>query len=640
MERVHCDLSTFSDKYVSVIIDEYSRKASIKILKFKNETVDHIKNWININENKLNLKVKEFHSDGGGEYTAAELQTFLKQKGIQTTITCKGTPQHNGIAERYNRTLFNTARCLLQHAKLGMEFAEYAIKTAAHLLQFRQSVTDKTKTAYELFYGVQPSIKHLRVFGCNAFVYTNDNSKLEPRAMTGIFIGYSELHINGYEILLNETGKVVTSRNVEFDESKFTFGARLHQSRMHELLQPNHIPASLNPNISIPISNYNDNSVNLDNYYQCLQSNDSIVFDQNESNANESTNDSNQSNYGTEIIDHEPSQARSRPQRTKRQPQRYGYINMNDVYDEDRISMNMNIIESINQDPLSVEEALNSNRAKVWKIAMDKKIKQLNDNRTWTLCELPKNRKAIGNKWVFKTKLNSDGTIEREKARLCAQGFSQVPYVDFVETFAPVMMYKSLRILLAISTIKSYEIKHLDVQTAFLNATLKEEVYMKQPIDYELKSKDGKDLVCKLNKSIYGLKQASNEWNREVSITIESSGFTRCKSDTCVYWKPVSNGNIIILAIFVDDIIVIHSREDNDEWNKLKQNFEQKYKVKDNTNSNFLLGTKIERGNKSMRITQELQIAKTLKQFDMENCKAKGTSSETLRLTQSDCPST
>ena len=195
LERVHCDLSTFSDKYVSVIIDEYSRKASIKILKFKNETVDHIKNWININENKLNLKVKEFHSDGGGEYTAAELQTFLKQKGIQTTITCKGTPQHNGIAERYNRTLFNTARCLLQHAKLGMEFAEYAIKTAAHLLQFRQSVTDKTKTAYELFYGVQPSIKHLRVFGCNAFVYTNDNSKLEPRAMTGIFIGYSELHI-------------------------------------------------------------------------------------------------------------------------------------------------------------------------------------------------------------------------------------------------------------------------------------------------------------------------------------------------------------------------------------------------------------------------------------------------------------
>ena len=115
----------------------------------------------------------------------------------------------------------------------------------------------------------------------------------------------------------------------------------------------------------------------MDNYSQCLQSNDSIVFDQNESNADESNNNSNQSNHRTEVIDHEPSQARSRPQRTKRQPQRYGYINMNDVYDEDRISMNMNIIESMNQDPQSIEEALNSNRAKEWKIAMDKEMKQL-----------------------------------------------------------------------------------------------------------------------------------------------------------------------------------------------------------------------------------------------------------------------
>jgi len=202
------------------------------------------------------------------------------------------------------------------------------------------------------------------------------------------------------------------------------------------------------------------------------------------------------------------------------------------------------------------------------------------------------------------------------------------------------MKYKSLRILLAIATIKSYEIKHLDVQTAFLNATLKEEVYMKQPQNYEVESNNGKELVCKLNKSIYGLKQASNEWNKEVSKTIESLGFTRCKSDTCVYWKRISNGNIIILAIFVDDIIVIHSPEDSNEWNKLKQNFKQKYKVKDNTNSNLVLGMKIERGDKSMRIIQELQIAKTLKQFAMENCKSMDTPSETLKLAQSDCPTT
>ena len=110
LERIHCDLSSFNDKYVSVIVDEYSRKASIKILKFKSETVDRIKNWINVNENKLNLKVKEFHSDGGGEYIATELQTFLKQKGIRTTITCKGTPQHNRAAEIQTH--------IIQHSKM------------------------------------------------------------------------------------------------------------------------------------------------------------------------------------------------------------------------------------------------------------------------------------------------------------------------------------------------------------------------------------------------------------------------------------------------------------------------------------------------------------------------------------------
>jgi hypothetical protein len=146
----------------------------------------------------------------------------------------------------------------------------------------------------------------------------------------------------------------------------------------------------------------------------------------------------------------------------------------------------------------------------------------LKENDRWELCKLPPNRKAIDNKWVFKTKLNSDGSIEREKARLCAKGYSQVQYVDFNETFAPVMKYKSLRILLAIATIKNYEIEHLDVQTAFLNATLKEEVYMKQPEYFEIDSKDkDKDqLVCKLKKSIYGLKQASNEWNKEIDTQL------------------------------------------------------------------------------------------------------------------------
>lgn len=631
LERIHCDLSSFihqnNYKYVSVIVDEYSRKASVKILNHKHETADHIKDWINVNENKLNMKVKEFHSDGGGEYTSSVLKNYLIEKGIKCTITCKGTPQHNGIAERYNQTLFNTARCLLQHARLSLEFTECAIRTAAYLLQFRLSVTDKNKTVYELFYGSKPSIKHLKVFGCDSFVHTNDNSKLEARAMRGIFVGYSEYKVNGYEVLLLDTGKIITSRDVTLEENKFTFGVRLEESRMNELLQLDCNSVNTNSNISIPIASYSESDLSSNNYYNNLQ-------------LDNESNDNNIQQIANEATINIEQQFRERPRRIRRQPLRYGHVDMNDVYDEDRNDVNMNVNDTSIQDPLTVEEALNSAKADKWRNAMDIEMKQLRNNETWSLCELPDNRKAISNKWVFKTKLHNDGTIEREKARLCAKGFSQVQYTDFNETFAPVMKYKSLRTLLAIATIKNYEIEHLDVQTAFLNATLKEDIYMKQPEYYEIHSKDGKELVCKLKKSIYGLKQASNEWNKEVSNTIQSFGFNQCKSDTCVYVKRSIKNNVVILAIFVDDIIVIHSPQDNDEWCELKMNFMKKYKIKDNRSANFILGMKIERGINSLKISQELQVNKVLKQFDMINCKSRDTPSEIAKLTQVDCPTT
>jgi hypothetical protein len=488
LDRIHCDLSSFNypdERYVSVIIDEFSRKASIKILNFKSETADHIINWIKYNENKLNLKVKELHSDGGGEYTSASLQSFLAERGIKFTMTCRGTPQHNGIAERYNRTLFNTARCLLQHSKLSLDFTEYAIKTAAYLLQFRSAVTDKSRTSYELFYNIKPSINHLKVFGCDCYVHTSDNSKLDARAIRGIFLGYSELKENGYEVLLIDNNKVITSRDVVFKENEFSFGSRLEESKLSEPYELQHTTVN---SMTVPITNYSElDNINLSQYYQPLVINDELkteeVIREEEAKVasgeeEKVTSDGSNSNNTNELIEVNSESAElRRSRRDRRQPERYGQLNLNDVYDEDRVEMGFNVSESIIKDPLTVEEALSSDRAENWKDAMNVEFQQLMKNKTWEVCELPPGRKAIDNKWVFKTKLNSDGTIEREKARLCAKGFSQLPYVDFKETFAPVMKYKSLRMLLAIATIKKYEIEHLDVQTAFLNAELKEEIY-------------------------------------------------------------------------------------------------------------------------------------------------------------------
>src|SRR6185436_5112602 len=126
-------------------------------------------------------------------------------------------------------------------------------------------------------------------------------------------------------------------------------------------------------------------------------------------------------------------------------------------------------------------------------------------------------RNAVGCKWVYKKKINKDGKVERYKARLVAKGYTQQEGIDFTETFAPTLRFKSLRLILALTAAKNWELTHMDVQTAFLNADMKEEVYMEQAEGYEIKGKRGERLYCKLLKTLYGTRQASNAWNEEIS---------------------------------------------------------------------------------------------------------------------------
>ena len=126
----------------------------------------------------------------------------------------------------------------------------------------------------------------------------------------------------------------------------------------------------------------------------------------------------------------------------------------------------------------------------------------------------------------------------------CSQQFG----IDYNETFAPVMKYKSLRIILAIVAIKDYELKQLDVKSAFLNADIKEEVYMKQPEGFQT---GGANTVCKLQKTLYGTKQAPMEWNNVINDFIISTGFKRCKSDVCLYTKMSKSGKVMLIGILL-----------------------------------------------------------------------------------------
>jgi histone deacetylase 1/2 len=192
-----------------------------------------------------------------------------------------------------------------------------------------------------------------------------------------------------------------------------------------------------------------------------------------------------------------------------------------------------------------VSEALTSPD---WTAAMKTEYSALMKNSTWTLVPLPTGRKAIGCKWIFRIKYNSDGSIEKNKARLVAQGFSQKAGQDYSDTFSPV----TIRTVISIAVSNKWQIHQIDIDNAFLNGTIKEDIYMKQPPGFE---HSNKQLVCKLQKALYGLKQAPRAWFDKLSSTLLCFGFHQAKCDTFLF--IFNNNNILIyLLIYVDDILI------------------------------------------------------------------------------------
>ena len=156
-------------------------------------------------------------------------------------------------------------------------------------------------------------------------------------------------------------------------------------------------------------------------------------------------------------------------------------------------------------DPQSYREARDSAEAVQWGAAITTEHDALVRRGTWELVAVPNGRKVIGCKWVFKTKFGQDGSITKRKARLVCKGYDQVHGLDYEEVFAPTVKFTSIRLALSIAAEQDWEVEQLDVETAFLNAPVEEEIYMHQPEGFERTAPDGSILVCRLKKSLYGL---------------------------------------------------------------------------------------------------------------------------------------
>ncbi|KAG8486285.1 hypothetical protein CXB51_019701 [Gossypium anomalum] len=249
-------------------------------------------------------------------------------------------------------------------------------------------------------------------------------------------------------------------------------------------------------------------------------------------------------------------------------------------------------------------------------------MESLHKNKTWDLVKLPKGKKIVRCKWVFKKKEGTLGVEEpRYKTRFVAKGCSQIPRVDFTDVFSQVVKHSSIRALLGIVAMHDLELEQLDVKTVFLHRELEEDIYMQQPKGFTVSEKE--DYVCLLKKSLYSLKQSARQWYKRFDSFMTSHDFKRSSFDSCVYFKKNSDGSFVYLLLYVDDMLI--ATKDKREIKKVKAQLSEEFEMKDLGPAKKILGMEILRDRKASKLYLSQKgkgyIEKVICRFNMQSAK-------------------
>ncbi|KAL1213017.1 Retrovirus-related Pol polyprotein from transposon RE2 [Cardamine amara subsp. amara] len=266
-------------------------------------------------------------------------------------------------------------------------------------------------------------------------------------------------------------------------------------------------------------------------------------------------------------------------------------------------------------EPRSFKEAMTYEE---WKLAMKSEVTSLEDNHTWDLEELPPDKKVIGSQWVFRVKLNADGSLERYKARLVALGNHQVEGLNYTETFAPVAKMTTVRTILDVAAKRNYEVHQMDVHNAFLHGDLDEEIYMKPPPGFSL---PGDTRVCRLRKSIYGLKQSPRCWFAKLADALLQYGFKQTRSDYSLFVFH-RNGVSLQILVYVDDLMI--SGNSSSAIQELKDYLSTCFKMKDLGPAKYFLGLEIARSPEGFYVCQRKYSLDIVTETGLLGCKPAG----------------
>lgn len=652
--NVHSDVcgpitpSTIDGKnYFVNFIDEYTHYTVTYLMTHKSEVITYFKDYVEKSESHFSLKVVHLYCDNGGEYLSADMKEFCHQKGITYHLTVPYTPQQNSVAERMNRTLTEKARAMVHSAGLNKRFWGEAVLTATYLVNVIPSKAIKVeKTPYELWHNKKPKLKYLRVFGCTAYVHNKTRKhKFDDKSIKGILVGYVP---NGYKIYIANTRKFIVARDIIFDELKFETSRKELDDTIEIDRYLGDNTDDLVPNISTEefsvtggageksvkeihpgktdkiINKYNQTLKNKQGVTdECIPINTSTLESEGQGQTSPARDvpepDDENLSYpsSSKVRKRDKIQDVKRSERLKTKPS-ISYKDRDLEINSYNI-LNIQVLDEVI--PTCYQEiAKNQNRVK-WEKAVEEELNSLIQNKTWALVQKPKNVNIVDSKWVFTIKHDKNGNLTKYKARLVARGFNQLYKLDYDETFAPVARISTLRCLLAFANQYKLLIHQMDVKTAFLNGDLKEDIFMKVPDGIDIKNVN---IVCKLNKSLYGLKQSARCWNECFDKTLKQHGFINSSVDRCLYLQ--NNGHInknIYVILYVDDVVIV-TRE-TDTMYAFKDFLMNKFQMVDLKEINFFLGIRIQRSECEISLDQTTYLKSVLRKYNMSECNAVST---------------
>ncbi|CAN1323872.1 Retrovirus-related Pol polyprotein from transposon TNT 1-94 [Linum perenne] len=607
-ELIHTDLwgpapitSRLGYRYFALFIDHHTRYAWIYFLRLKSELFSAAKSFVQMIQTQFGRTFKVIRSDPGGEFSSQHLHQFYSDNGILFQQSCPGVSEQNGLVERKHRHVLDLTRAILLQSRVPTTFWVEAVRTVVYLINRQPTPVLKHLSPFEILFHRPPAYSRLRVFGCTCFVLLpkRDRTKFSAKTARCVFLGYSDHH-KGYLCYDPIQHRLHTAYHVLFLEHLFYYHAT--GASASPLGSPPRLP-SFDDVSDLPATHIDEIVVDED-----------VVLTPTTPVAERMSSPDDVHGQDSPSM---PGPAIPPPRQSSRSTQGVLPPRFSDfvTYSSLPVSIPTSYKQACGQPP--------------WELAMNEELDALQENSTWEIVSRPTNAPVIGYKWVYTVKFHPDGSLDRHKARLVAQGYRQEYGIDYDETFAPVAKMQTVRLLLAVAAQSNWPLLQLDVKNSFLYGRLKETVFMECPHGFD---KGSRDVVCLLKRSLYGLKQAPRAWFETFQQTILQSGFVQSLNDPSLFTKTSSTG-ITVLLIYVDDMII--SGSDPAGIAALRQVLQDNFKMKELGDLSYFLGLEVTRSTRGILLTQRKYIDDLLLLARHTDCTPCGTPMEhNLKLQQ------